>query len=127
MDNLIIRSDRLYRKLQDLEFEIFACRSKLDRARISKNYYRFLVNQHRINLNELSKDHVTVNMHEYAKIRAEYKHAIFKLEQAEVEHRVYSSFLEKALPRYMEMKREYDDIINTLSNQKVILLFKRKK
>jgi hypothetical protein len=127
MDSLTIKSDRLYRKLQDLEFEIFSCRSKLDKARISKNYYRFLVNQHRINLNELSKDYVTVNMHEYAKIKTEYKHAIFKLEQAEMEHGAYSSFLEKALPKYIEMKEKYDDIIKTLNNQKVILLFKRKK
>jgi|GEM_PF-5725943 len=126
MDHLITRSDRLKKKLEDLDFEMYAAKAKMDRARINKNYYKYMVISSEKNLAELSRDNITVNMREFAKIRKELAMARERLAHFLMEYSNHVRFLEAAIPRYEAMKMEYDDIINQLQNRKVILLFKRK-
>lgn len=127
MDHLITRADRLKRKLENLDFEMYSTKAKMDRSRVHKNYYKYMVVSSEKNLKELSRDNVTVNMKEFATIRKELQMARKKFAHHMMEYGTYAGFLEKAIPRYEKMKMEYDDIIRQLQDRKVILLFKRKK
>ena len=127
MNDLFIRVKNLKRKIDNLEYEIYAARAKMEKARVNYNYYRYVVDKFKENLSELRIKDRVVSIIEYSKIIKEYKQSTTALGKYKSEYDYFKEYIDVSEKRFGKMNIEFDKISKILNSQKVVLLFRKKE
>lgn len=126
MDAYITESKSIKRKIDNLEYTVYACRSNLDKIKKDLRYYTHVTESLMNNIIALKNGDVVVSMYEYKKILEEYKFAANRVDGMISEALRLDSMIRDSESRRQKLLARKEFLDNIINNARVVLLFKKR-